>query len=186
MRQCRSSPTGSIPRKVRASTGPHPTGGRLHRRKWADRPERRTSGNRSARHFPSGVRAYDGAPKERGRGSGFLGLSRGCSSAGRAAALQAVGRGFESLHLHDVVGVPTARFTSLPGPHEPCGLLSSISADRGPTWVGLVAPVLAVSARRAPPWSPFSCSISRARDRKIGVAAPARSTVLRTSGAMGG
>src|SRR5580700_1452499 len=25
---------------------------------------------------------------------------RGCSSAGRAAALQAVGRGFESLHLH--------------------------------------------------------------------------------------
>ena len=36
-----------------------------------------------------------------------VGVPRGCSSAGRAAALQAVGRGFESLHLHDVVGKTT-------------------------------------------------------------------------------
>ena len=45
-------------------------------------------------------RAYDGAPKVRSGGSGRLACSGGCSSAGRAAALQAVGRGFESLHLH--------------------------------------------------------------------------------------
>ncbi len=38
------------------------------------------------------------------RRSNSLAVSpRGCSSAGRAAALQAVGRGFESLHLHDVM-----------------------------------------------------------------------------------
>ena len=36
---------------------------------------------------------------------------RGCSSAGRAAALQAVGRGFESLHLHHQMGL-----TPLGGP----------------------------------------------------------------------
>ena len=38
--------------------------------------------------------------------------TRGCSSAGRATALQAVGRGFESLHLHreaDVSGAPRRR-----------------------------------------------------------------------------
>jgi hypothetical protein len=35
--------------------------------------------------------------------------ARGCSSAGRAAALQAVGRGFESLHLHQIAVFKLAR-----------------------------------------------------------------------------
>jgi hypothetical protein len=39
-------------------------------------------------------------PPTRSRGVRRSRLLRGCSSAGRAAALQAVGRGFESLHLH--------------------------------------------------------------------------------------
>ena len=43
--------------------------------------------------------AYDGGANEKQMGPA-LSIARGCSSAGRAAALQAVGRGFESLHLH--------------------------------------------------------------------------------------
>ena len=52
--------------------------------------------------------AYDGHPNdsEESRRSRLL---RGCSSAGRAAALQAVGRGFESLHLHSDFGPSPGR-----------------------------------------------------------------------------
>jgi hypothetical protein len=54
---------------------------------------------------------------------------RGCSSAGRAAALQAVGRGFESLHLH---GCCRNQCESSVGPsHSGSGSLVSLGSGFG-------------------------------------------------------
>ena len=73
---------------------PRRAGGLIRRRRLAATAESTGTAAASAcRHRPTMVARRAGGA-EAGLGH------RGCSSAGRAAALQAVGRGFESLHLH--------------------------------------------------------------------------------------
>ena len=100
MRQCRSSPSGSMPRKVRASTGAHPNGNARPRRQRRAVIDGGVGASSTRRPTPCLQLAVPAARASNQFDSAVS--PRGCSSAGRAAALQAVGRGFESLHLHRV------------------------------------------------------------------------------------